>query len=154
MSVDVEKVIREYLPDVIHMSLGTSKDGKPWVCEVHFAYDDNLNVYFRSKTSSRHSQEIAENPNVAGNIVRQFQPGQSPLGVYFEGTAALLDAGEDQNEAFNVVNGRFNSGDKMLQEAQNPEGRQFYKIIVRDWYVFGDLEGEGPKKYKLNRAAE
>ncbi|HLZ15367.1 MAG TPA: hypothetical protein VKQ34_05305 [Candidatus Saccharimonadales bacterium] len=38
--LDIEQIIRDYLPDVVHMSLATCKDNKPWVCEVHFAYDD------------------------------------------------------------------------------------------------------------------
>ena len=66
--MDIEKLIREYLPQIIHLSLGTSANNKPWVCEVHFAYDESLNLYYRSLTLRRHSQEIAENPNF-GNIV-------------------------------------------------------------------------------------
>ncbi len=49
--MDVEKVIREYLPKVIHMSLATCVDNRPWVCEVHFVYDDDLNLYWRSTRS-------------------------------------------------------------------------------------------------------
>jgi hypothetical protein len=40
---DTEKVIREYIQQVIHMSLSTSKDNKPRVFELHFAFDDSLN---------------------------------------------------------------------------------------------------------------
>ncbi len=70
--MDVEKIIREYIDKTIHLSLATSSDNKPWVCEVHFAYDEQLNLYFRSLKSRRHSQEIAKNPNVAGNIIDKF----------------------------------------------------------------------------------
>ena len=65
MITDVEKVIREYLPEVIHMSLATSHNNVPWICEVHYAFDDELNLYFRSLQSRRHSKEIAENKQVA-----------------------------------------------------------------------------------------
>jgi uncharacterized protein YhbP (UPF0306 family) len=150
MQVDVEKIVREYLPDIIHMSLATSKDNKPWVCEVHYAFDDDLSLYFRSLTSRRHSQEIVDNSSVAGNIVRQHQPGEYPLGVYFEGTASLLEPGPDQDKAYDVLNNRFKSGEKVLKEAQNPDGHQFYKIEVRSWYVFGNLDGSGGKKYELS----
>src|ERR1700754_950837 len=88
--MDVEKAIREYLPNILHMSLGTSSDNRPWVCEVHFVYDDNLNLYWRSKPSRRHSQEIAQNPNVAGNIVEQHAKEAKPRGLYFEGTAEMI----------------------------------------------------------------
>jgi hypothetical protein len=78
MLKDIEKVIRDYLPEVIHMSLATCKDNKPWVCEVHFVYDNDLNLYFVSLPSTRHSSELRANPYVSGNIVKQFKLGEKP----------------------------------------------------------------------------
>ncbi|HET7640788.1 MAG TPA: pyridoxamine 5'-phosphate oxidase family protein, partial [Ktedonobacteraceae bacterium] len=78
------------------MSLGTCADGRPWVCEVHFMYDDDLNLYMRTRTTTRHAQEIQMNPQVAGDIVTQHFLNQKPRGVYFEGQAELLD-GVDEN---------------------------------------------------------
>jgi uncharacterized protein YhbP (UPF0306 family) len=147
--MDIEPIIRDYLPDVVHMSLATSQDNKPWVCEVHFAYDDHLNLYFRSLPTRRHSQEIAANPNVAGNIVRQHALGEYPLGVYFEGTAQQLGSGEDQQEAFEAIKRRLKAGDEILEEAQRADGHQFYKVTVKTWYVFGKLEGDKGQKYEL-----
>lgn len=147
--MDIEKVIRDYLPQVVHMSLGTCVDNKPWVCEVHFAYDDDLNLYFRSLTSRRHSQEIAANSNVAGNIVIQHPVGQYPLGVYFEGTAKLLDAGDEQNIAFRHIKERLDMDDSILEDAKRDDGHKLYKIAVENWYVFGKLDGEKGQKYML-----
>lgn len=147
--MDIEKVIREYLPEVVHMSLGTCANGKPWVCEVHFAYDDDLNLYFRSLTSRRHSQEIAQNPNVAGNIVRQYELGDHPVGVYFEGVAEQLEPGPAQDKAFTCINDRLKTGEGILEEAQRADGHQFYKITIQNWYVFGKLDGERAQKYTL-----
>ena len=79
--MDIEKVIRENIDKTVHMSLATVHDNRPWVCEVHFAYDDDLNIYYRSLNTRRHSKEIALNPNVAGNIVRQHTLGEYPLGI-------------------------------------------------------------------------
>jgi uncharacterized protein YhbP (UPF0306 family) len=150
MSVDIEKVIRDYLPTVVHMSLATTRDDKPWVCEVHFATDEDLNIYFRSLTSRRHSQEVATNPNVAGNIVRQHQLGEYPLGVYFEGTAHKLEAGEEQQKANQCIKEKLKIEADLLAQASNPDEHQFYKIAVTNWYVFGKLEADkGGQKYKL-----
>ncbi|HKU18815.1 MAG TPA: hypothetical protein VJP80_06105 [Candidatus Saccharimonadales bacterium] len=147
--MDIEKIIRGYVPNVVHMSLGTCVNNRPWVCEVHFAYDDELNLYFRSLVSRRHSQEIAENPLVAGNIVRQHQLGEYPLGVYFEGVAKKLDTSTERQKAFSAINGRLHTGDDILKEAEDPKGHQFYKITVNNWYVFGKLDDTGGKKYTL-----
>lgn len=148
--MNIEKTIRDYLPNVIHLSLATVKDNKPWVSEVHFAYDEDLNLYFRSLTSRRHSQEISENPVVAGNIVKQHSLEDGVLGVYFEGTAKKLESGEEQNKAFECIKKRLKASDEILEEAKRPDGHQFYKISVDRFYVFGNLDGKSYEKYELN----
>ena len=149
MDVDVEKVIREYMPPLVHLSLATAKDNTPWICEVHFAYDDNLNLYFRSLASRRHSQEIAANPQVAGNIIKQHMVGEPGVGVYFEGTATMLPPGDEQRAAFQCIKARLQTSDDILAEAARPDGHQFYKISVENWYVFGKFGGEKGQKYTL-----
>src|SRR5665213_3517468 len=105
--MDVDKVIREYLPTIIHMSLATSANNKPWVCEVHYVYDDDLNLYWRSTPARRHSLEISQNPNVAGSIVTQHAPGEKPRGVYFEGTAEQLADVDENHVAYKLYCERF-----------------------------------------------
>jgi uncharacterized protein YhbP (UPF0306 family) len=150
--MNVEQAIQEYLPTVIHMSLATCVDGKPWVCEVHFAWDDELNLYWSSKPSRRHSQDIARNPNVAGNIVVQHEPGQKPRGVYFEGTAELLTGVTEDSVAYRMFASRFSERAKMiLDRLAEPDSEQFYKVNVADWYVFDARETSPGQKYHLDR---
>jgi len=144
--VDVEKVIREYLSGVIHMSLGTSVDGKPWVCEVHFSFDDELNIYFRSTKLRRHSIEIAKNPNVAGNIVEQHGMTDKPRGVYFEGRAEILEPITETDLAYMTVSKRYDLGPDILLSESAPS---FYKITVSDFYLFDARDSSPSKKYHL-----
>jgi uncharacterized protein YhbP (UPF0306 family) len=146
---NIETIIREYLPQVVHMSLGTCANNKPWVCEVHFAYDDDLNLYWRSLPNTRHSQEIATNPQVAGNIVMPHVLGVAPRGVYFEGTAELLkDVGEN-HPAYTAYSKRLNRGPEILEQAKDPADIQFYKVVVSDFYLFDARESKPGKKYRL-----
>ncbi len=149
MSVDIEQVVREFIEKTIHMSLATVSDNAPWVCEVHFAYDDSLSLYFRSLKSRRHSQEIANNSNVAGNIIDKYELGDPVVGVYFEGKAELLEVGDEQNTAAECLKARLKITDDIVEEASNDEGHQFYKISVTNWYVFGRFGGTSGQKYKL-----
>lgn len=147
--MDVEKVVREYLPEVVHMSLATVKDDAPWVCEVHFAYDDDLNLYFRSLSTRRHSQEIAANPKVAGNIIKQYALGDAVVGVYFEGGAKILELGDEQNRAFECIKQRLGMSDDILAESKREGGHKFYKISVENWYVFGRFGAASGQKHQL-----
>lgn len=147
--MDIEKVVRDNLDKTIHMSLGTSRDNMPWVCEVHFAYDDRLNIYYRSLRALRHSEDIAQNPHVAGNIVKQHLLDEYPLGIYFEGTAELLEPGEDQTKAFELLRERVHASDNAIEDAAKEDGHKFYKITVENWYVFGKLDEQRGRKYTL-----
>lgn len=147
--MNVEEIIREYIEKTVHMSLGTSVNGRPWVCEVHFVYDQDLNLYFRSLSSRRHSQEIGQNPNVAGNIVKQHDLGEYPHGIYFEGTAQLINDPDERATVFPLFKQRLDAKEEILDDAVNPEGHQFYKIIVSNWYAFGKFGNESGQKYHL-----
>src|ERR1044071_4915637 len=109
MDMDIEKIVREYINKSLHMSLATVSRDKPWVCEVHFVHDDNLNLYWRSLSSRRHSQEIAANPNVAGNIVRQHSLEEYPHAIYFEGKAELIDSQAEREKVFPLFQKRLNA---------------------------------------------
>lgn len=147
--MDVEKVIREYISGVIHLSLATCVDNEPWVCEVHFVYDDDLNLYFRSKPSRRHSKDIAANANVAGNIVVQHGLEEKVRGVYFEGCAELLENVDAGHPAYQLYCSRFNTDQSIIDEAKEPDGHKFYKITVREFSLFDSKESNPSRKYTL-----
>ena len=147
--MDVEKIVREYIDKTIHMSLATSKVNKPWVCEVHFVYDKDLNLYFRSIAPRRHSQEISANPSVAGNIVKQHGLGEYPHAIYFEGKAKPITSAQDREKIFPLFQERFGVGQSVLDESAQPDGHHFYKITVENWYCFGKFGGEKGQKTKL-----
>src|SRR3569833_2869808 len=141
--MDIEQKIRQYLPNVLHMSLATCANDKPWVCEVHFVYDEELNVYFRSKLSRRHSQEIATNPNVAGNIIEPHDKTMKPRGVYFEGRAQIV---KEPGELLALFQGRLGLGEEIIEDAKQPDGHKVYKITVSDWYLFDARESKPSQK--------
>lgn len=149
MKIDVEKIVREYIDKTIHLSLATVSNNAPWVCEVHFVYDENLNLYFRSLTSRRHSQEIEANPNVAGNIVKQHSVDEYPNAIYFEGKAKLLDDKDEQQKILVYFQKRLRADKSILNEAQTADGHKFYKVTVDNWYAFGKFGGDKGQKYKL-----
>ncbi len=147
--MDVEKVIREYLPNIIHMSLSTARDNKPWACELHYVYDSDLNFYFRSLESRRHSQDIAANPTVAGSIVTQHIVGQKLRGVFFDGTAKLLTDVSVNHPAYTLYCSRFDTDSTIVDEAKTVEGHKFYMISVDNFYLLDSIESTPAQKYTL-----
>jgi len=148
--MDVEKIVRENIDRIIHLSLATSVDNKPWVCELHFAYDEGLNLYWRSLKSRRHSQEIMINQTVAGNIIDKHALNDEVVGLYFEGGAELIAPGAMQDLAAECLADRLKMSKKdILDEAKDENGHQFYKITVENWYIFGKFGADKGQKLKL-----
>lgn len=148
-SEELEKIIREYIDKSIHMSLATCADNHPWVSEVHFVYDNNLNLYFRSKADRRHSEEVAKNPNVAGNIVRQHALEDYPHAVYFEGMAAMVADEVEFAKLYELFASRLGASEAIIEDAKQPDGHKFYKITVKNWSAFGKFGRERGDKYVL-----
>lgn len=44
------------------------ENGQPWISNVYFSADDELNLFFVSPTDTKHSKHIAKNPHVAFSI--------------------------------------------------------------------------------------
>jgi len=146
--MDIESNVRKHIDKSFHMSLATVSDNKPWVCEVHFAYDSDLNIYFVSKVTTRHCKEIAANQHVAGNIVKQHGLEESPHGVYFEGYAELIEYPSD--EELDVYCGRLaRDKDELRANLQVENGHRMYRISVQNWAIFGKFGQESNKKYEL-----
>ena len=147
--MNIETTIRSYLPQIMHMSLSTCLDSRPWTCEVHFAYDDSLQLYFCSKPSRRHSQEIEQNPCVSGSIVTQHFLKQKVRGVYFEGQAKRIVGLDEVHPGYLAYTQRFGGGPDLIIEAAKPDGHAMYQITVEKYYLFDAYESNPSQKYTL-----
>ncbi len=89
MNENIRALVKEALEKGYLMSLGTH-DGAPWVADVIYVFDDDLNIYWMSDPDVRHSQAIAKDPNVAGAITPSGK-GEDNLGIQFQGIAEKID---------------------------------------------------------------
>jgi nitroimidazol reductase NimA-like FMN-containing flavoprotein (pyridoxamine 5'-phosphate oxidase superfamily) len=131
------------------MSLASASNNTPWICEVHYAYDDNLNIYFRSLLSRRHTQEILKNPKVAGNMVTQHFLDSPVRAVYFEGEARLIEDDNDLQIAYKCISERLDLGKEILEDATKDDGHKFFKITVNKFYLFDSITSNPSQKYEL-----
>ncbi len=131
------------------MSLATCVDNKPWICEVHYVFDHELNLYFRSTPQRRHSDEIMKNPHVAGSIITQHFLGQKVRGVYFEGVAEKLTDVDKDHIAYKLYCDRFGTNQDIVTEAQKADGHAFYKISVHTFALYDGYESSPSQKFEL-----
>ena len=73
------------------MSLATSDEKGVWVADVIYTYDDDLNIYWMSITSRRHSRAIDNgNTRVAATITVTQGPQDPDEGLQISGTAKRM----------------------------------------------------------------
>jgi uncharacterized protein YhbP (UPF0306 family) len=134
-----EQLIRKHLKEARIMQLATVRDGQPWVCNVHYAPDDNCNLYWISDPAVRHSQELAAHPSVAAAIAIQAE--QPLIGLQVEGEArqltdqAEVDAGIKVYAAYQEISPEWA---KKVASAQTPF--RLYRLTPRSLTIFSPGE--------------
>lgn len=119
------------------MHLASVSKNRPWVCNVWFASDEALNIYWLSSINRRHSAEIAQNNRVAGALCLPQTPQDKPRGLQFEGMAEVLEAQADVQEALNCYVDRIFSLTKIRELMEHPERpHKFYRIRPELFVLF------------------
>ena len=113
----------------IYMTVATaSKDGKPWISPVFFAYDKNCNLYWVSNKDSLHSKLIRENPQVAIVIFDSRAPEGEGDGVYFEARAEELNKEVEIKDAMEALNNRVTKDEFKVKKVDEVTGHGVWRI--------------------------
>lgn len=133
------------------MQVATSVDNQPWVCNVWFASDEDLNIYWFSSTTRRHSKEVLKNPKVAGAIVLPQTPNDPPRGLQFQGIAKLLTKQADIEKATTLFEGWIFSK-KQIKElmAHKNKPHRYYKIKPTQIVLFDAVNFPDNSRQELN----
>lgn len=89
--MDLKARVVEVLKNAHLMSLATVDSTGPWVADVIFVFDDDVNIYWMSDPDCRHSKALLRDARVAGSITVSDKSKQPNLGIQFEGRAEKLD---------------------------------------------------------------
>lgn len=128
--------IVRYLDIARLMQVATCAAGKPWCATVYFAHDNLHNLYWISVPETRHSQELAQNPRVAGTIVLPHTYGEPVHGLQFEGMAREVtdpDEIRSLSESYIERYGRYNLAEEIISGA-NPN--HLYQIVPETFVLF------------------
>jgi len=87
---DLKPLVLEILDNSYLMSLSTCADNKPWTCDLVFVYSNNFEIFWLSKSITRHSTNILNNPNVSATITLSCNQGEDNKGLQIEGKSFLV----------------------------------------------------------------
>ena len=149
--MDLRTLISNYLSEARLMQLATSIDNQPWVCSVWFAADKDLNIYWFSSITRRHSDEVVKNPKVAGAIVLPQTPDVLPRGLQFQGEASMVEEKGEVEKAISLYKGRIFTKEKIetfMNHKEKPH--KFYKITVKKYVLFDGVNFPESSRQELD----
>jgi general stress protein 26 len=98
-----KKLAKEYLENIKIMQLATADKNKPWVCTVHFYADNDLNLWWASRTDRKHSLQLAGNPQASATVLVHENTAEKDyvIAVTVSGQAELVkDISENVKQAY------------------------------------------------------
>jgi len=106
----------------------SSKDGKPWISPVFYAFDDDYNLYWVSSKNSRHSELIRENPKVAVVIFNSTKGEGKGDAVYIEANVQELTDEKEIEEAMKFYDSRASKPELRVKDPQNVVGEKEWRL--------------------------
>ena len=102
--MNLKQEINSYLKTETLMAVATYGNS-PWIANVYYVHDEDLNLYFLSKTFREHCKAIEEDPRAAVAIADSSQPIFEPQkGIQLSGTAEQVHNVERLNWMFKMWN--------------------------------------------------
>ena len=103
---DIKHELKKFLSEEELMGISTCLGNKPWSSTVFFTTDNFLDLYFVSRTNSRHSKEIEKNMFISGTIYSKSKDFGQVKGLQFEGKVAKTDELEIE-KVFHLFKNKF-----------------------------------------------
>lgn len=137
MEVDQQQIL-DFLGRHKLMSLATYGQ-HPWIANVYYTFDEDLNLYFLSSPTTLHCRQITKNPEVAVSIADSSQSVDSlKRGLQLYGVAKQISGMGKIRHALNLWKSSLGISKKELS----------YENMIRD-VVNSRIYKVIPKKIKL-----
>lgn len=148
MDIDIKKIIHKYLTECNLMQLATTRDNQPWICNVWFAADNDMHIYWFSADHRRHSQEVQQNPKIAATIVMPYSSQEIPSGMQLQGRSEMLtDKKEIKKAEILFKKKKFNIQDIIKSMKEEGNTYHFYKITPTIIAVFDTVYFPGKSRF-------
>src|SRR5438105_1228740 len=99
------------------MQIASASGDQPWICTVHYAEDEDQNLYWLSLPTRRHSKEIALNNKIA--VAMAVKTDQPVIGIQAEGTAEAVMTPGEVAKLMNVYTNKHGVGQKFHESVVN-----------------------------------
>jgi len=141
---------KEVIEEIPYITIASvTPDGYPWNSPVFAAYDSEYNFFWNSSSQSQHSQNINANGRVFLVIYKSTVGEGNGFGVYFEGEAKELIAGEELEHALQVFYAKKGKQPPSQTEFLALGTQRLYKAVLRKCWVNAYDKSRTPADWKM-----
>jgi pyridoxine/pyridoxamine 5'-phosphate oxidase len=141
------EVARRVLDANAYLTLSTADaSGRPWATPVWFADRDGREFVWVSRTTRRHSHNIAARPEVALAIFDSTTPVGAATAVYVEAVAAMV-SDDGLADALAIFNGEADASGLPLWGADQVTGAapfRLYRAVTTQSWILDEHENRVP----------
>jgi hypothetical protein len=109
----------------------------PWVCTVFYVSDSDLNVYWVSKASRRHSSELHENPQAAGAVCISERP---LIGLQMQGAVSIVASDAQKSKVVDLFKQQQGSTQEWANKVLAGEGGRAIYVLRPEFFAVFDTE--------------
>jgi uncharacterized protein YhbP (UPF0306 family) len=148
--MEVKDLIKKYLSQSRMMQIATVDGDQPWICTVYYVEDEDLNLYWLSLPTRRHSQEIQKHNKVAIAVPVKFD--KPIIGIQTEGTAEVVNDAELIAKVMESYVSKYDSGKDFYDNfVTRTNQHQLYKFSPKHYKLFDEEEYPGSPEQKWER---
>jgi len=137
--------VEAYLREHHVMTLASQGEKDVWAAAVFYA-NDGFSIYFLSAPTSRHGQNLANNPRASLTIHEDYSDWRDIKGIQSEGTVSVL-AGEAEETARRLYGEKFPIVGKLEQAPASIVKAlakvRWYKFVPERLYFIDNSAGFG-----------
>jgi uncharacterized protein YhbP (UPF0306 family) len=136
--MEVKDLIKKYLKQSRMMQIATLSGDQPWICTVYYIEDDDLNLYWLSYPTRRHSKEIEEHNKVAIAVAVKFD--KPIIGIQAEGVVEIEKDAELVAKVMQDYVAKYDSGEDFYEHFKAGTNKhQLYKFKPTKYKVFDEM---------------
>lgn len=132
------QLLVQYLSAARVMQIASADNNVPWICNVYYVVDNQLNIYWLSYPDRKHSRDIAVNPHMALCVaVKQDVP---VIGVQAIGTGEVVDRAVLVAKVLPLYIQKYGLGKQFLQNFRRHNNKHMlYRFVPKKFMLFDEL---------------
>ena len=147
--MEIEQLVKDYLPNGRTMQIATVHDNQPWICTVYYVADELQRLYWLSLPSRKHSKQLARHARAA--IAIAIKTDKPVIGIQSEGCAEPVEEPGEARHVMQLYAGKYDGAGKDFYNAfvEGTNEHVLYRFTPDAFVLFDEVTFAPPNSRKV-----